>query len=431
MASDRDLMILAVEQAKKCVAEDQRNPRPLVGAVIVDDDRVAIAYRGEHGPGEHAEFTLLKRLEWKPKAATLFTTLEPCVTRGHSKRPCADRIVDAKGISRVVIGMLDPNPSIAGKGILRLREADIDVSLFDPDLMRQLEDLNRAFIGSYRPLSARISSGVLPIDGHDRRLDDWYVAVNSIYLRTNFHRSADSILAHLVEVIGGLGPLASGKKTEIVPTEHVAKSLAWWMALCGKIGVKSVENMLWAKFPGVCPYCLLNPHQKISCKTKKEKSKQPDWAALNMRAGETRSEMPARLLDWQKLFGSIYEVPPIDFVIAKLTEELGELAEAVRVRGVKPGYFLNEASDVFAWLMQLQNAIDEAELKEDSEIGEPLSAAFVAGYPDRCSRCQNQICSCPPVAAETIGRIAHDMPASADSLLSIEDTLELFGRWHT
>jgi pyrimidine deaminase RibD-like protein len=429
--TDRKFMEMAVEAARRATPEDQRRPRPLVGAAIAQDDRVSTAYRGQRGRGEHAEYTLLNNLDWTPTHATLYTTLEPCVTRWHPKRPCADRIIETGGINHVVIGMLDPNPTITGKGILRLREAGMAVSLFDADFMGALEEMNRDFIGEYRPLSARIGGGILALEAGKRRLDDWYVAINSIYFGMNFHRTADSLLAHMIEVVGGLGPLASGKKTSIVPTEHVAKSVAWWMALCGKIGVKSVEEMVWAKFPAVCPYCLKNPHKPIACKVHKQNSKTPEWETLQKIAATNGAAKPSTLAEWQRMFGHIYEVPELPFTIAKLTEEMGELAEAVRIRHVKPGFFLNEASDAFAWLMQLQNALDRNSLESEAEIGLPLEQAFASGYPDRCSRCHNQICSCSPVAADTIGRIAHDMPVAAQDLLSLEATLDRFGRWRS
>jgi pyrimidine deaminase RibD-like protein len=147
---DRRFALLAVEEARKSVAEDDKS-RPLVGAVVAKDGKVlAKAHRGE-SPKSHAEFIALEE-KLKDEAiaeATVYTTLEPCTKRNPPKISCAQRLVDRK-VSRVFIGMLDPNPDIRGLGEQLLSSAGIDVQFFPRDLRSQVEELNRDFIRSHR-----------------------------------------------------------------------------------------------------------------------------------------------------------------------------------------------------------------------------------------------------------------------------------------
>ena len=119
MRRDEDIhyMKMAVSLAGK--GAGHVSPNPMVGAVIVKDDRVIS--RGWHKVfgGLHAETDALASCAESPAGATMYVTLEPCCHYGKQP-PCTSAIIKA-GISRVVVGMTDPNPLVGGKGISILR----------------------------------------------------------------------------------------------------------------------------------------------------------------------------------------------------------------------------------------------------------------------------------------------------------------------
>lgn len=122
--SDEAYMRMALEYAKKGIG--LVNPNPMVGAVIVKENRViGTGYHQEYG-GLHAERNALNSCTESPHRATLYVTLEPCCHYG--KMPaCTDAIIKS-GIQRVVIGSVDQNPIVAGKGIRILRQHGIEVT---------------------------------------------------------------------------------------------------------------------------------------------------------------------------------------------------------------------------------------------------------------------------------------------------------------
>lgn len=149
---DVRFMTIAIDQARASKGEDQRT-HPRVGVVVVRDGQIlASAYRGELAGGEHAEFTALERklCDSALVGATVYTTLEPCTTRNHPKVACAHRLLERR-VSRVVIGMLDPNPHICGRGIWLLRDARVVTDFFPDTLMSEVEELNRDFTRFHRP----------------------------------------------------------------------------------------------------------------------------------------------------------------------------------------------------------------------------------------------------------------------------------------
>lgn len=409
---DRLCMKRAIAEARDSVPEDAR-VHPKVGVVVaVDGNILATAHRGEFSE-EHAEYVALERkLAGRAAAgATVYTTLEPCVKRNPPKLPCAQHITDHR-IRKVFCATVDPNPMISGKGILWLRQRGIEVATFEPDLAQEVEELNRDFIRFHQNFQQSSINQEFIEQNKERAIDEWFRTVNRIYKNVNFERDTTALFAHLVEVTGGLSLLASHKtKPGVVPEEYVAKALAWWFALCGKVGIESVSKMIWAKFPGVCPYCLSEVHVPADCAEAKGSRAGPDWNALT-KIGNGGAP-PKTLGDWQRMFLRIYPAQQTEeygISFARLTEELGELSEAIRVFSAAPTYFLSEAADVFAWLMHVQNLIDQKNNIPRAKRGANLEKSFCRAYPDRCLSCDSAVCSCPPILDSTIGRIAHDAP---------------------
>lgn len=302
----RELMEHAVKIGKKSVVEQGRadDPPPFVGAVLArDGELLACAHRGQTGIGDHAEFGVIKHLlaSTDLSGTTLYTTLEPCTIRGPEKTPCLEHIVGA-GVAHVVIGLIDPNRDIQGDGYWLLREKGIAVSFFDSDLIYEIQKDNDTFIKHHRPL-------VWLPPASARSLDDWYFIVNSIYLDRNQQRSPTWLFSHLVEMIGGLSLLVTNKNKPGISLERfLAKCFAWWFALCNSARLRSVESLVWNKYPGVCSYCHFAPHQNRPCAIAKSKDRNPDWPELSRLADVNRSRRPRTLKDWKQMFYRIY--PP-------------------------------------------------------------------------------------------------------------------------
>ena len=133
-------------------------PNPMVGAVLVQEGLpvtgyglreriIAEGWHERYGEG-HAEVNCFRNLEMsRPRdldmsKCTLFVSLEPCSHYGKTP-PCAKLIIE-KGVGRVVVGMLDPNPLVAGKGVQMLRDAGIEVVV--GVLEDQCRELNKRFL---------------------------------------------------------------------------------------------------------------------------------------------------------------------------------------------------------------------------------------------------------------------------------------------
>ena len=114
-------MTRALELARRGLYTATPNPR--VGCVIVRDGHVVGEGWHERAGEPHAEVHALREAGERARGATAYVTLEPCVHQGRTP-PCCDALI-AAGVSRVIAAMEDPNPQVAGKGLSRLRAANI------------------------------------------------------------------------------------------------------------------------------------------------------------------------------------------------------------------------------------------------------------------------------------------------------------------
>lgn len=119
-------------------------PNPMVGAVIVHNGKIiGEGYHARCGEG-HAEVNAIRSVKDESllKDSTIYVSLEPCSHYGKTP-PCADLII-SKGIPRVVVGCIDPFSQVSGRGIKKLRDAGIDVTV--GILEEECKNLIRRFV---------------------------------------------------------------------------------------------------------------------------------------------------------------------------------------------------------------------------------------------------------------------------------------------
>ncbi len=133
-------MRLALREARR--GRGRTSPNPLVGAVVIKDGKIVGKGFHKKAGTPHAEVHALRDAGNKANGATIYVTLEPCNHTGRTP-PCTHRILKS-GIKRVVVGMVDPNPLVAGTGCSFLEENNIEVAGLV--LEQECLALNRPFI---------------------------------------------------------------------------------------------------------------------------------------------------------------------------------------------------------------------------------------------------------------------------------------------
>jgi diaminohydroxyphosphoribosylaminopyrimidine deaminase/5-amino-6-(5-phosphoribosylamino)uracil reductase len=180
---DHQFMAEAIRLAERGLYTTDPNPR--VGCVITQGTEVV--GRGWHvRTGEpHAEINALQDTGKNAAGGTAYVTLEPCCHHGRTP-PCSDALIKNK-ISRVVIGMADPNPNVSGNGIQQLVKAGIEVEV--GLLEQQAQNLNPGFIKRMRTGCPYVRSKLaMSLDGRTAMADGESKWITSSEAREDVHR---------------------------------------------------------------------------------------------------------------------------------------------------------------------------------------------------------------------------------------------------
>lgn len=185
----------AIKLAKKGIG--YTNPNPLVGAVIVKNDKIIGEGFHEIYGGPHAEVNAFNSAEEDVEGATMYVTLEPCSHFGKTP-PCANLIVE-KGISKVIIGMKDPNSLVAGKGIEILKNSGIKVEMgiLEEDI-KKLNEIFIKFITTKKPFC--ILKTAMTLDGKIASVKGDSKWITNEESRTYVHKLRHQVSAIMVGV---------------------------------------------------------------------------------------------------------------------------------------------------------------------------------------------------------------------------------------
>jgi pyrimidine deaminase RibD-like protein len=169
-----------IELAERCKPENPKRTPRLGVVVAVNGIIIGEAYRGsgKEGDDEHAEVMAIGSIPNKSqlRGAVVYTTLEPCThhVRKATSKPCVELLIE-KRVRKVVIGVLDPNQGICGRGVNKLQKANIEVELFPHDLAQKIREHNGVFMDAQQALSPVI---VMPKDDEEvllrKNQGGWY-----------------------------------------------------------------------------------------------------------------------------------------------------------------------------------------------------------------------------------------------------------------
>lgn len=184
------LALALAEQGRGTVS-----PNPMVGCILVQEDRIVGQGYHQYAGGPHAEIVALNEAGLKAKGATAYVTLEPCCHHGRTP-PCTDALI-AAGIKQVYVACQDPNPLVAGYGIKQLVAAGIavEVGLCAAEAM-QLNEIFFHYIIYRRPFV--IAKWAMSLDGKTKVSPEDDKKISSPTSHTHAHQIRHSVDAILI-----------------------------------------------------------------------------------------------------------------------------------------------------------------------------------------------------------------------------------------
>lgn len=155
--TDDDFMDLAMQMADSC--KPARESIPKVGcAIAIDQKLIAHSKRGEDDHAEKIAMAEAESMGHDLSAVSVYTTLEPCTH--HSRRnpgeSCTERLIAAR-VRKVLVGALDPNQDVCGRGVLALQRAGIEVGLFPYEKTKSIQQSNANFVRVQQTLGLSIT----------------------------------------------------------------------------------------------------------------------------------------------------------------------------------------------------------------------------------------------------------------------------------
>lgn len=185
-------------RAIRLAASQNPHPNPRVGAVLLDAGGSLISEGAHERAGmPHAEQVALERAHGPVRGSTMVVTLEPCNHHGRTP-PCTEALLDA-GVTRVVVGMVDPDAQVSGRGIERLRRAGVRVDVVEPGpLVEELQALDPGYLHHRRTGRARVVLKLAStLDGQTGAADGSSQWITGEEARLDAHRlraSADAVM---------------------------------------------------------------------------------------------------------------------------------------------------------------------------------------------------------------------------------------------